>query len=105
MTILLDECVPRPLKKFLTGHSVLTAQQAGLGGYKNGQLLTAAEGQFDLLITTDKNLRYQQHLATRKIGILLLSTNRRTVIEQNGDAILRAVNLIKDRQFLELEIG
>lgn len=67
MTILLDECVPRPLKRFLTGHSVHTAQQAGLGGYKNGQLLKAAEGAFDLLLTSDQNLRYQQNLSGRHL--------------------------------------
>jgi predicted nuclease of predicted toxin-antitoxin system len=104
VTILLDECVPRPLRRFLSGHSVLTAQQAGLGGFKNGQLLKATEGVFDLLLTSDKNLRYQQNLTGRKLAILLLSTNNRTKLLQNGEKILSAVNRMKPGKFEELEI-
>ena len=104
MTILLDECVPRPLKRFLTGHSVQTAQQAGLGGYKNGQLLKAAEGAFDLLLTSDKNLRYQQNLSGRSLAILILSTNKRGKVIANGQRILDAVNRMKPNGFLELEL-
>jgi Domain of unknown function (DUF5615) len=102
--ILLDECVPRSMKRFLTGHSVRTAQQAGFASYKNGQLLKAAEEEFDLLITSDKNLRYQQNLEGRLLSILLLSTNDREMIELNGDRILRMVNQMKPRSYKELEL-
>jgi predicted nuclease of predicted toxin-antitoxin system len=102
--ILLDECIPRTLKRYLTGHHVQTAQQAGFGGYKNGRLLRAAEGEFDLLITSDKNLQYQQNLASRKMSILILSTNHRPSIEENRKEILRTVNRMKPQQFFELDI-
>ena len=75
-----------------------------MGGYKNGRLLDAAEGTYDVLITSDKNLRYQQNLTARKLAILLLSTNDREVIEQNAERILKAVNRLKPREFLELEL-
>jgi len=60
MKILLDECVPRPMHRLLAGHECTTAQQRGWGGIKNGDLLTVAQTQFDLFITSDQNIRYQQ---------------------------------------------
>ena len=104
MKILLDECVPLTLKRYLIGHRVQTAQQAGFSGYKNGRLLQAAEVEFDLLIISDKNLQYQQNLASRKIAILILSTNHRPVIEEKSGKILQAINRMAPREFLELEI-
>jgi len=101
---LIDECVPKQIRGFLEDHDSVTARHAGLGGYKNGQLLNAAEGTYDLLITSDKNLRYQQNLTGRKLAILLLSTNDRELIEQNGERILKTVNKMKPREFLELEL-
>jgi predicted nuclease of predicted toxin-antitoxin system len=100
--ILIDECVPKQIRSFLGNHDSITARQAGLGGYKNGRLLNAAEGAYDVLITSDKNLRYQQNLSGRKLAILLLSTNDREVLEQNGERILETVNRMKPREFLEL---
>jgi hypothetical protein len=64
------------MHKLLTGHECSTAQQRGWGGMKNGDLLRLAEGQFDLFITSDQNIRYQQNLAGRRIPILELSTNK-----------------------------
>jgi predicted nuclease of predicted toxin-antitoxin system len=60
MRILLDECVPGPMRKLLGGQSCSTVQELGWGGIKNGDLLQRAEGEFDLFITSDQNLRYQQ---------------------------------------------
>ncbi len=102
MRILVDECVPRPIRRALPGHDVLTAQQAGFGGYKNGRLLKAAEDTFDLLITADKNLHYQQNLTDRKLAILLLSTNDMDLILANRDQILETVNHMKHAEFREL---
>jgi hypothetical protein len=102
--ILIDECVPRQIRSVLSGHFVRTARQVGFASYKNGQLIEAAEGEFDLLITADKNLRYQQNLASRVLSILLLSTNKRSVIELNGDKILRMVNQMKPKSYKELEL-
>ena len=61
MRILLDECVPWPMHTLLVGHESSTAQQRGWGGIKNGDLLKLAESAFDLFITSDQNIRYQQN--------------------------------------------
>ncbi len=75
MRILLDACVPRPLRNFLPTHTVRTAQEMGWGTLKNGDLLQAAEKEFDAFLTSDHNLNYQQNVASRKIAILVLPTN------------------------------
>ena len=75
MRVLLDECVPWPMHKLLAGHTCATAQKRGWSARHNGQLLSLAEVEFDLFITSDQNIRYQQNLSGRRIGILVLSTN------------------------------
>ena len=71
----------------------------------NGDLLSQAESAgFDLLITTDKGLRYQQNWAGRALGLLVLSTNDWTRIRRVRDQVLAAVNAIKASHFMELEI-
>ena len=75
MKILLDECVPWPLHRLLSGHECQTTQQCGWSGIKNGDLLNRAEGQFELFITADQNIRYQQNLLGSTIAVLELSTN------------------------------
>jgi hypothetical protein len=77
---------------------------AGYGGYENGELLTIAEEEYDLFITSDKNLRYQQNLTGRKLAILILSTNDRDEILNNGECILATVNRMKQSEFAELEL-
>ncbi|HET9743993.1 MAG TPA: DUF5615 family PIN-like protein [Terriglobales bacterium] len=72
MRILIDECVPRNLKRSLPFHECLTVQEAGLAGKQNGDLLAMAEGKFDVFLTLDKGLRYQQNLTGRTIAILLV---------------------------------
>jgi len=104
MKILLDECVPWPMHKFLTGHECSTAQQRGRGGIKNGDLLRQAEGEFDLFITADQNLRYQQNLSGRGISILELSTNKLRRIEAAADLIQAVITAIKTGEFRQLEI-
>ncbi len=72
MKLLLDECVTRFVKPDLAGHEVFTIDEAGLKGLKNGQLLRAASGSFDVIVTVDRNLPHQQNIASLKIAILLL---------------------------------
>jgi hypothetical protein len=73
MKVLLDECIPRKLKGALADHDCKTAPEAGLAGQKNGRLLSLAEAAgFDLFLTMDKGLQYQQNLAGRSIAILIL---------------------------------
>ena len=74
MLILLDEQLPRQLTRHLVGHSVRTVQQQSWAGLKNGVLLGKAEAAgFTVLVTGDQSLEYQQNLATRKLGIVVLS--------------------------------
>jgi hypothetical protein len=62
MRVLLDECVPRALRDDIPGHEVKTVAEAGWAGVKNGELLRLAAAQFDLLLTVDRSLEYQQNL-------------------------------------------
>lgn len=82
MKVLLDECTPRILKReiILHGHDCVTVQEAGWSGKKNGELLDLAEEHFDVLVTIDANIEYQQSLAGRQISlIVLLATSNRLV--------------------------
>jgi hypothetical protein len=104
MKILLDECVPWPMHRLLAGHDCRTAQQQGWGGIKNGRLLQLAESEFDLFITSDQNMRYQQNLSGRSISILEFSTNKLHRIEAAADLIRAAIATIKPAEFRQLEI-
>ena len=73
MKVLLDECIPRKLKDSLLDHDCKTVPEAGFAGQKNGRLLSLAEtAGFDLFLTMDKSLKYQQNLAGRRIAILIV---------------------------------
>lgn len=73
MKVLLDECVPRPLKFDFIGHDVDHVTEMGWSSIKNGKLLgLAVSAGFEVLVTTDQNLRYQQNLQKFKIGIIVL---------------------------------
>lgn len=78
MKLLLDECVTNYLKHEFIGHEVSTIEEAGFKGLKNGELLAAASGIFDVLVTVDQNLRFQHNLKNLEIAILLLKANRST---------------------------
>jgi hypothetical protein len=104
MRILLDECVPWPMHKLLSGHACMTVQQRGWGGIKNGELLTLAEQDFDLFITSDQNIRYQQNLAGRKIAILELSTNKLRRILDAASVIQSTIASMTPGEFRRLEI-
>jgi predicted nuclease of predicted toxin-antitoxin system len=74
MRVLIDECLPAALKGNLAalGHDCQTVRQAGFGSKKNGELLTLAEGQWDVLLTSDRNIKYQQNMTGRSVSILIL---------------------------------
>lgn len=78
MRVLLDECLPRRLKTVLGGHDVRTVPEAGWGGSSNGELLRLASTSFDVFVTVDQNLQYQQNLQHTDIAVVLLQsrTNR-----------------------------
>jgi Domain of unknown function (DUF5615) len=71
MRVLLDECVPRPLRAELSDHEVKTVAEAGWAGVKNGALLQLAATQFDVLLTVDRNLEYQQNFAHLKLAVVV----------------------------------
>ena len=104
MKILLDECVPLPLREILDGHDCRTAQQMGWKNIRNGELLDLAEGEFDLFVTADQGVRYQQNLNDRKIAILELSTNKLRLIEAAASQIKEAIDSIGPTEFRRLEI-
>jgi len=73
MRILLDECVPKPLKRELTDYEVRTVVEMGWSGKKNGELLQLmVQESFAVLLTTDQNLRYQQNLQQAAIAVIVL---------------------------------
>ena len=79
MRVLIDECIDERLRNFLPGHDCQTARYAGLAGLSNGELLTAAEtAGFEVLLTVDQGIGYEQNLRSRKIAIVLFraETNR-----------------------------
>jgi len=73
MRVLLDECVPRPLGRALTGHDWSTVPKEGWSGFKNGQLLRAIEGRWDVLLTTDTNIPWQQAVTRFSLAVLSFS--------------------------------
>ena len=83
---------------------LVTSANPPTGGLKNGNLLSQAEGAFDLFITSDQNIRYQQNLAGRRIAILELSTNDLRRIEAAASAIQAAGASIQPGEFRRLEI-
>jgi len=90
--ILFDHCTPAPLRRHLVGHIVDTANELGWNRLRNGNLLDRAEqGGYDLLITTDQNMRYQQNLSRRRLAVLLLLNNSWPRIQNHVDAIAEAV--------------
>ena len=78
MKVLLDECVDWRLSRYIAGHDVRTARQMGSSTIRNGELLALASGQFDVFVTVDRNLAFQQNVAPLPLAIIVLHarTNR-----------------------------
>lgn len=105
MKILFDQGTPVPLRKLLSDHLIITAYELGWQTLENGELISAAEADgFDVIITTDQNLKYQQNLNARKISIVVLSTTSWPRIRENADKILAALDSPDSISFLEIEI-
>lgn len=79
MRLLLDECVPKRLRRELPDHQVRTVPEMGWAGKENGELLGAAEAEFDVLVTVDQKLKYQQSVAGRSIAVVVLVTRRNKI--------------------------
>jgi hypothetical protein len=103
MRVLFDQGTPAPLRQFLTDHEVETAYERGWSELSNGALLSVAEqAGFEVLITTDGNLRYQQNLSQRRIAILVLPTTRWPEIQKHATVVFKAVNEILPGDYREL---
>ncbi len=73
MRILLDECLPRGLRHHLAGHEITTVPEAGWAGRKNGELLRLAAGSFEVLLTVDASVEFQQNVSALPIAVIALS--------------------------------
>jgi hypothetical protein len=103
--ILLDHSTPAPLRYWLLGHKVDTAYERRWSEVSNGKLLRLAEDHgFDLMITGDKSIRYQQNMAGRRIAIIVLSTNDWTQIRNWRSTVMAAISRVEPGSFIEIEI-
>ncbi len=93
MRILFDQGTPAPLRRALTAHEVSTAFELGWSNLENGDLLRAAEGRFEVFVTTDQNLRYQQNFAGRQLAILVLPTTNWLEIQRHQAEVGRCRKL------------
>ena len=106
MRVLFDHGTPAPLRHTLIGHEVATAYERGWSGLKNGELIAAAEaGKYDVLVTTDKNLRYQQNLTGRDLAIVVLWTTSWPKIQRSLPKVRAAVDRATKGSYLELDAG
>ena len=103
MKIIVDECVPSIVKRGLPVLNIVSAQDMGWAGIKNGRLLKLVAADFDIFITSDKNLRYQQDLAGFDIAVIVLPSNQVPVIKAMLTAIDNAIRDIGDERFIELD--
>jgi hypothetical protein len=105
MRILFDQGTLAPLRALLSGHSVSTAYEMGWSQIANGDLLEAAEVDFDALITTDQNLRYQQDLTGRRLAILVLPTTSWPKIRANEVQVIASIDALRPGQIVELSFS
>jgi len=105
MRILFDQGVPAPLRRYLADHTVSTAYEQGWATLRNGDLLAAAElADFEVFVTTDKNLRYQQNITGRRLAIVVLGTTSWPRIERHAERIVTAIVQSASGAFAEIDV-
>jgi len=106
MRIVLDESVPQKLRLLIEGdHTVITTWFQGWSGLTNGALLNAAEeAGFDLFITADQEIKYQQNLKGRRVALVVLSTNNWASIQMHHVGIIAAISAATPGSYAEVEI-
>ena len=105
MLVLFDHSTPAPLGPYLTGHAVTEARDRGWDRLSNGDLLAEAErAGFDVLLTADKNIRYQQNLRGRRIAIVVLGTPKWPVVRLHIERIAAAVNAATPGSYTEVNL-
>src|SRR5256885_815304 len=105
MRILLDECVPRPLRKEMIGHEVRIVRQMRWAGIENGDLLRLAETAFDVFLTTDQNIPYQQNLSGFQIAMMVMvaRTNRLQDLQPLIPSVLDALQTLQQGTLMVIE--
>jgi hypothetical protein len=105
MKILFDNGTPNPIARSLIGHEVTFARRIGWHELENGQLIQQAEeAGYEVLLSTDKNIRYQQTLTGRKIALVVLGNSRWPIVQLHLDEIVAAVNGCSPGSYTEVEI-
>ena len=105
MKILFDNCTPNPIARSLSGHEVTFARQIGWHELKNGELIQRAEDAgFELILSTERNIRYQQNLAGRKIAILVLGQQNWNLLRPHIQFVVDAVNAAIPGGYAEVDI-
>ena len=105
MLVLFDQGTPVPIRPFLKEHTVQTTAQRGWDKLKNGELLKAAEDAgFDVLVTPDKNIRYQQNLTVRTIALVVLGNLQWPILRLHIERVVAAVNAARPGSYTEVEI-
>jgi uncharacterized protein DUF5615 len=104
MRVLFDQGTPVPLRGFLIGHEVVTAFEVGWSEISNSELLEKAKKEFDVLLTTDKQLKYQQDLASRRIAIPVLPYASWIKLRTHAEKIASAVMAVKPGSYGELRL-
>ena len=107
MRILIDECLPKQLEEWLAGnHDAVTIQEMGWANVKNGKLLRAAnESGFDVFVTADKNMYYQQNFAGLQISAVVIPTNRKLLVQKSVPAFLQSLDQVKPGQKVVMDLG
>jgi hypothetical protein len=103
MRILFDQGTPAPLRQSLPSHEVKTAFEIGWAELKNGDLLAKADGDFDLLVTTDRNLNHQQNLVKFKLAILVLPTTSWPKVRMHTGEISETIDTIQPSEYREIK--
>ncbi len=104
MLVLFDQGTPVPLRPYLSKHTVRTATQQGWDQLKNGDLLARAEAAgFDLLLTTDQNMRFQQNLAGRKIAVVVIALQQWPRLQLDVQRVVDAVDAARPGTFTVVE--
>jgi predicted nuclease of predicted toxin-antitoxin system len=104
MKLLFDQGTPVPLRNYLPNHLVETTYEKGWSNLKNGDLLTLAEAEgFDVLVTTDQNLRYQQNLSGRRIGVIVLLTTNWPRVKMNAALVVQAIDNLHPGSYEEID--
>jgi hypothetical protein len=104
MRVLFDHGTPAPLRSFLAGHTVTESKELGWDRLRNELVMAAEEASFEVLLTTDKNIRHQQNLSQRVIAIVVLGNSRWPVVRRHVDRVVNVVNDAKPGTYSEVEI-